>query len=230
MATLTFHGHSTVELQLGGRRIWIDPFLTGNPRAKADPGNVAADFVVLTHGHADHLGDTVAIAKQTGAAVAAAIEITSWLGTQGLTKLEPTNLGGTVRCGDVSVTFVQACHSSSYEVDGRAIYMGPAAGVVLKAQGKSVYHMGDTCLFGDIRLITERYGPFDVACVPTGDRFTMGLDDALTAARWINAKLTIPVHFGTFELIEDNGEEFVQRLARMGTNGKLLSAGESAEF
>jgi L-ascorbate metabolism protein UlaG (beta-lactamase superfamily) len=230
MATLTFHGHSACEIRIGGRHIWIDPFLTGNPKAVMDPGKVEADSIVLTHGHGDHLGDTVAIAKRTGATVYCNYEIMTWLTTQGLTKFEPANTGGTVRSGNVKITFVEARHSSSIDVNGVPSYLGVAHGVLVRGEGKRVYHMGDTALFSDIRLITERRGPFDVALVPTGDRFTMGLEDALVAARWVNARMTIPVHCGTFDLIEDNGQDFVRKLARLGTNGQLLEPGQTIEF
>lgn len=230
MAKLTFHGHSAIELAMGGRHVWIDPFLTGNPKATIGPEKAAADTIIVTHGHNDHFGDTIALARRTNAVVVANYEITSYCGKHGVKQVEPTNIGGTVMLGSLSVTFTPAIHSSSLEVDGQAIYMGIAAGVVLRADGKSLYHMGDTSLFSDIRLITERLGPFDVALVPTGDRFTMGLESSLTAARWINARMTIPIHHGTFPAIEANGEDFVRRLARLGTVGRLLASGESVEF
>jgi len=230
MATLTFHGHSAIELQMAGRRVWIDPFLTGNPKAVLRPDQVQADTLIVTHGHGDHFGDTVALARRTGAVVVSNYEITSYCRAQGVERIEPANVGGTVMAGKLSITFTPAIHSSSLEVNGQSLYMGVAAGVVLRAEGKSLYHMGDTSLFSDIRLITERLGPFDVALVPTGDRFTMGLESSLTAARWINARLTIPIHHSTFPIIEANAEDFVRRLARLGSNGRVLAPGESVEF
>ncbi|MCK6482845.1 MAG: metal-dependent hydrolase [Phycisphaerae bacterium] len=230
MASFTYHGHSAVELLLNGKRLWIDPFLSGNPLATVSADKVAADAIIITHGHADHFGDAIPIAQRTGAVVVANYEITSYCARHGVEKIEPANVGGSILIDGVSVTFTPAWHSSSLEVKGESLYMGLAAGVVIRGEGKSIYHMGDTALFSDIRLIVERLGPFDVAFVPTGDRFTMGLESSLTAARWINPRLTVPIHHSTFPIIEKNAEDFVRRLARLGTNGRVVASGETIEF
>lgn len=230
MATLTYHGHSAVELILGGKHVWIDPFLTGNPLAKADPAKVKADLIVLTHGHSDHVGDAPAISQRTGAPIAAAYELALYCQSQGAKHIEPTNIGGTIRAGDISVTFTQAWHSSSIDIGGKPVPMGPACGVVLRGEGKTIYHMGDTGLFSDIKLITERHGPFDLACIPCGDRFTMGLDDAVLAAQWIQARLSVPIHHSTFPIIEANGEAFARRLSSCDLKAVCLPSGGTASF
>lgn len=231
MAKLTFHGHSAVELELAGRHVWVDPFLTGNPKAVVKADAVRADVIVITHGHSDHVGDAVAIAKRTGAVIAGAYEVTTYCHEQGVARTEPANIGGTVPIGPINVTLTMAWHSSAIESpNGAPRYMGPSAGAVIKGEGKAIYHMGDTGLFSDIKLIAERLGPFQVALVPCGDRFTMGVDDAALAASWINARMTVPIHFGTFPIIGDNGAAFVEALTRRGLAGKALAPGESIEF
>lgn len=230
MPTLTYHGHSAVELQLAGKHVWIDPFLTGNPVAKADPAHVKADIIALSHGHSDHVGDAASIAQRTGATLVAAYELALYCHAKGAAKIEPTNIGGTVRIGDIRVTFTQAWHSSSIDIDGRPVPMGPACGLVIRGEGRTIYHMGDTGLFGDIKLIAERHGPFDVACIPCGDRFTMGLDDAVLAAQWIQARVSVPIHWGTFPIIENNGDAFARRLTSCDMKAAALAPGGSLTF
>lgn len=215
---ITFLGHAGFLLGDGSRTLAIDPFLTGNPLAEREAGDIECDAIALTHGHADHLGDTVAIAKRTGATVVAAFEIAEFLGGQGLEKLEPGNPGGRVRLPFASVSFTQAFHSSSYE--GR--YMGMPCGLVIEMAGVTVYHAGDTALFSDMRLIGEVYRP-SVAMLPIGDRFTMGPELASRAAELVGAKVAIPIHYNTWPPIEQDPAAFRPK----GVEVRVMRPGES---
>jgi L-ascorbate metabolism protein UlaG (beta-lactamase superfamily) len=222
--TITYFGHSAFALEAGGARVLIDPFFTGNPLAEK-AGIVGAeqraDAIVLTHGHGDHLGDTVPIAKRTGATVFCAWEIHEYLHEQGVTKTEPGNPGGRIEAPWGWVAFTQAFHSSSF--NGR--YMGQPMGVVVCIGGRTVYHCGDTGLFSDMKLLGEIYRP-DVAMVPIGDRFTMGPALATRAAELISAPLVIPVHYKTFGLLRQDAAGFAPR----GVEVRELAAGESLKL
>jgi L-ascorbate metabolism protein UlaG (beta-lactamase superfamily) len=222
--TITYFGHSAFALEAGGARVLIDPFFTGNPLAEK-AGIVGseqrADAIVLTHGHGDHLGDTVPIAKRTGATVFCAWEIHEYLHEQGVTKTEPGNPGGRIEAPWGWVAFTQAFHSSSF--NGR--YMGQPMGAVVCMGGRTVYHCGDTGLFSDMKLLGEIYRP-DVAMVPIGDRFTMGPALATRAAELISAPLVIPVHYKTFGLLRQDAAGFAPR----GVEVRELAAGESLKL
>lgn len=216
--TITFLGHSGFMFCDGEQTLVIDPFLTGNPAATLTPDNIRCSAIALTHGHADHLGDTVAIAKKNDAVVVGAFEIAEYLGSQGLEKLEPANPGGRVMLPFASVSFTQAFHSSSYE--GR--YMGMPCGIVLGMGGVRVYHAGDTGLFSDMKLIGEIYRP-DVAMLPIGDRFTMGPELATRAAEMIGAKTAIPMHYNTWPPIEQDPAQFKPK----GVEARVMQPGDS---
>lgn len=214
MLEITYLGHSAVVLDDGAHRLAIDPFITGNPLAPARPGLRADDIrvnaIAVTHGHADHVGDTVAIAKRTGATVFCAWEVHEYLQEQGVRATEPGNAGGRIDAPWGFVAFVQAFHSSSFE--GR--YMGQPMGAVVRMGGRTVYHCGDTALFSDMRLIGEVYRP-DVACIPVGDRFTMGPELATRAAEFIGAGVAIPIHYKTFGLLAQSCRGFSPRGVRV---------------
>lgn len=223
---ITFLGHSAFLLSNAQHRVLIDPFLTGNDLAPDAPGLLASDInpthIALTHGHDDHLGDTVAIAKRTGAPVFAAYEICSFLGEQGLTSLEPGNPGGQIATDFGFIAFTQAFHSSS--TAGR--YLGQPTGLIVRIGETTVYHAGDTGLFSDMALIGEIYKP-DVAILPIGDRFTMGPELASRAAEMIKpGKFAIPCHYNTFPPIQVDPARFRPR----GVEVKVLDPGQSASI
>lgn len=186
---VTFLGHSGFLFDDGRWALAVDPFLTGNPLAVHKPSDIRCQYVALTHGHADHMGDTATIAKANGATLIAVYEICDFLAGQGV-KSSPANVGGKVQTEFGWVAFTQAVHSSSYE--GR--YMGTACGLVIRMGGVTVYHCGDTALFSDMNLIALNYQP-DIACIPIGDRFTMGPELATRAAEMIRPEVAIPMHY-----------------------------------
>jgi L-ascorbate metabolism protein UlaG (beta-lactamase superfamily) len=176
--------------------------------------------VALTHGHEDHLGNTVAIAKETGAPVIAVHELAGYLQAQGVEKADPGNTGGMIPHDDFDLIFVPALHSSSNMVDGRPVYLGNPCGIVIAAHnGKTAYHMGDTDIFSDMALISELYRP-QIGFVPIGDRYTMGAKTAaLACKRFFNFETVVPCHYGTFPVIDQTADKFV---AEMGGNRVLV--------
>jgi L-ascorbate metabolism protein UlaG (beta-lactamase superfamily) len=208
--TLTYFGHAGFSLTDGRHTLVIDPFLTDNPVAVHKPADIRCDYIALTHGHSDHLGDTVAIAKRTNATVIAAFEICNYLGEQGITNLEPGNPGGRVTTSFGWVAFTQAFHSSSFE--GR--YLGMPCGIVTRIGDATVYHCGDTGIFGDMRLIGEIYQP-DVALIPIGDRFTMDPALATRAAEMIAPKVAVPIHYDTWPPIAQDPKRFAPKGVRV---------------
>ncbi|HLR42317.1 MAG TPA: metal-dependent hydrolase [Pseudogracilibacillus sp.] len=224
---ITYHGHSAVSIETETHKILMDPFITGNELSDLDPNTVEADVILLTHGHGDHVGDTFAIAERTGAQIVAINELAVYLNQKGL-NAHGMNIGGAYDFDFGNVKFTQAFHSSSYEEeDGTFIYTGMPAGIILTVGDKVLYHVGDTGLFSDLKLIGERHD-IDVALVPIGDNFTMGPEDALVAADWINAKTVIPVHYNTFPVIEQDGDAFAEKV-KTG-KGLALKVGETFEL
>ncbi len=189
---ITYLGHAGFLLSDGTHTVAIDPFLTGNPLAPMTEDALTCNAVLLSHGHEDHIGDTVAIAKRCGATIIANYEIASWSTEQGLDSIG-ANPGGKVTTDWGWVALTQAFHSSSY--GGRP--MGVACGLVVHMGGKTIYHLGDTGLFSDLKLIGEIYKP-DVACIPIGDLFTMGPELGTRAAEFVGAPVAIPMHYKTF--------------------------------
>ncbi len=222
---LTFHGQSAVEIQTEKHSIWIDPFIKGNDTAVVDIEDVKPDVILLTHGHNDHAGDAEEIARKNNSLIVAPFELAEYFGTKGL-NVHPMHIGGGHQFEWGHVKWTQAFHGSSFtEEEGTVVYTGMPAGILFTAEGKTIYHAGDTALFSDMKLIGERNN-VDVAFLPIGDNFTMGPEDAATAAEWVNAKLTVPIHYNTFPLIEQDADQFVSSLK---VEGKVLKPGESIE-
>ena len=197
-----FLGHACFELADGDATVLIDPFLTGNPKAAIGAEDAAATTILLTHGHADHIGDTVAIARRTGAPVLAMAEIANELAEEGVETIGP-NLGGTVRFDWGWVKMVPAWHSSTTPKGT----VNTPAGLLINFQDTIVYHLGDTCVFSDLQLVGKR-NPIDVALMCIGGFYTMDQVDALDAAELVGAKTVIPCHYNTFPGIEADAQAF----------------------
>ena len=216
---ITWYGHSAFRLDFAGRAVLIDPFFTGNPAFVSDKAAATKGVtqIVLTHGHADHVGDTLDIAKQNGATVTTNYDLCMWLAGKGLEKFNPMNTGGTTDLGGFTVTMVRADHSSGDIKDGMPIYLGNPCGVIVKAKGEpTVWHMGDTDIFSDMALLAEIHQP-KVAMVPIGDRFTMGPETAaLAVRRFFKPRVAIPCHYGSFPIIEPTADRFVAALEGSG--------------
>lgn len=224
---LSYHGHSCVEIQLeDGTNLLIDPFITGNPVSDLKTEEVKTDVILVTHGHSDHVGDMIPIGKNNGALVVSIVEIANFADKQGVSS-HGMNLGGKHQFPFGQIQFVPALHSSGYDYQGDTLYMGEPAGIVFQAEGKTVYHAGDTALFSDMKLLNQFYD-IDVAFLPIGDNFTMGPEEAAVAAEYINAKTVVPIHYNTFELIRQDASTFVDRL-KPGT-GKIMRVGDSIEL
>jgi L-ascorbate metabolism protein UlaG (beta-lactamase superfamily) len=212
---ITWFGHSAFRLDLAGDAVLIDPFFTGNPAFASDKAAAikGVSHIVLTHGHGDHVGDTLDIAKSNGATVTTNYDLGMWLVSKGLEKFNPMNTGGTTDLGGFTVTLVRADHSSGDMMNGTPIYLGNPCGAIIKAKGEpTVYHMGDTDIFSDMALIAEIHQP-KLAMVPIGDRFTMSpATAALAVKRFFKLDVVVPCHYGSFPIIEANADKFVAEM------------------
>jgi L-ascorbate metabolism protein UlaG (beta-lactamase superfamily) len=204
----TWLGHSAFQLNIDGHPILIDPFLTGNPLAAADPNDLAAEMIFLSHAHGDHLGDTVEIALRTGAKVVSNFEISNWLNAQGVENVHGQNPGGGYDHGIVHCKFTVAFHSSSFP-DGT--YGGNPCGFVFSARGQRLYFAGDTSLFSDMQLIGEM--GLDVAFLPIGDNFTMGPDDSLQAIKYLRPRYVVPMHYKTWPVIDQDASAWANMVS-----------------
>ena len=212
---IRFLGQACFELSEGDARVLVDPFLKpNNPISPVTADELEPTHILLTHGHADHMADAVPLAKRTGAHCVALVEMASWLQAQGIEAVSDPNLGGTVEFDWGWVKLVQAFHTNTIPGSAESpfsaetgVVIGQAAGLVINIGGKTVYHLGDTCLFGDMKLIAERT-PVDIALVPIGGHYTMDRHDAVIAADLIGASTAIPMHYNTFPPIEADAEAF----------------------
>lgn len=220
-----FLGQSGFAVTTGEHEFLIDPFLSGNPKAVNKPDEFTPSFIVLTHAHGDHYGDTEAIAKRSGAKVVSSFEVVTYLGNKDIEGV-PTNIGGQVELPFGTVKYTPAWHSNSLP-DGT--YAGMPAGVVLGLGGKRIYHAGDTALFSDMALIGK--GGLELAILPIGDQLTMGPDDAVEAVKLLRPKRVIPVHYNTFPFIEQDPMAFKQKVeSETDAEVTILEPGERVEL
>ncbi|MEI8042322.1 MAG: metal-dependent hydrolase [Verrucomicrobiota bacterium] len=224
---VTYYGHSCFAAQVAGRTLLFDPFITGNPLAKAiNVSAVPADYILVSHGHEDHLADAADIAKRTGATILSNYEVAVWFGKQGVSRTHPLNHGGTCRLDFGSVKFVNAIHSSSMP-DGTC--GGNPGGFVVESQEGNFYYSGDTALTLDMKLIGEST-KLDFAVLCIGDNFTMGVEDAIKAAEFVRCDEVLGVHYNTFPPIKIDGQAAISRFQANRKNLHLLLPGESHSF
>lgn len=239
---LTYFSHSCFLVETDSHRFIIDPYLSGNPlaeKAEIKPENVVCDYVFVTHGHFDHLGDAVQIARKNNATVIAMYEVADFLAHSEKIKTHGMGVGGAHVFSDEKGSFEAkmtiAFHSAGYDVsngelsDGRFVYLGNPAGFLIKADGDTIYHAGDTALTLEMKLL-GKLNKIDVALLPIGDNFTMGPKDAAMAAKFLKCDLAIPMHYNTFGLIEQNPEKFVKKCEKRGVYARALDIGQSVEF
>jgi L-ascorbate metabolism protein UlaG (beta-lactamase superfamily) len=214
-AKITWLGHSGFILETTEHTILIDPFLTGNPLAPFQANSLKADFILLTHGHGDHVGDTVSIAKRTGATVVGNFEVGNWIKAQGVANVATMNTGGSGKFAFGNLKLTLAFHSSSMP-DGS--YGGSPNGLTLKLNnGLVIHHCGDTALFSDMQIISE--DSLDLVMVPIGDYFTMGPRDSIRAIQWLAPEYVIPVHYNTFPPIAQDAGAWADMVSKL-TNSK----------
>jgi L-ascorbate metabolism protein UlaG (beta-lactamase superfamily) len=228
--SFTWLGHATfLFITPGGRRMVLDPWIAGNPSSPEAAKKLGAlDLILISHGHDDHAGDAVPLARSSGAHLIAPFELAEWLQARGLRHVTAMNPGGTVTLFDVGITMVPAVHSSSVTEDGRTIYLGAAAGYVIRLEdGLTVYFAGDTAVFGDMRLIGEMYQPA-IGFLPIGDLYTMGPEQAAKACDLLGLRQVVPMHYGTFPALTGTPAQLRELVEPRGIQVLELRPGETA--
>ena len=225
MPKATFYGHACVAIENDNHKIIIDPFLTGNSLAAIKAENIEASHVLITHGHGDHIGDSIEIAKRNNATIIASFELANLCAKEGV-EIHPMHIGGGFDFDFGRVKLTIAHHGGGYGEDA-SIYTGPPVGFLVTMDNKTLYHPGDTGLFYDMKLIGEM-NKIDLAFLPIGDNFTMGIDDAVKAVEFIKPKKVVPIHYDTFPIIEKKPEEFADKVT--DSEVVILKPGESIEY
>jgi len=220
---VTWYSHATIGLEIGNYKILVDPYFTGNPAATTSADKVAADFILVTHGHFDHVGDVVTVAKRTGAMVVSNFEIAEWMDKQGVKKTHGQHIGGAHDHPFGNLKLTPTLHGSGLP-DGTN-GGNPAGFVITTKEGMKIYIVGDTGLFSDMKLIGQQ--GIDLAFVPIGDNYTMGPEDAYKAVELIMPKQVIPIHYNTWELIAQDAEKWAERVRKLGVKVHVLKPGES---
>ena len=218
-------GHSCFLITTPKAKILIDPFLVGNPMAAAKAEDVECDFILVSHAHADHFGDAVAIAKRTGATIVASYELALYAGSQGA-KVHPMGCGGGKDFSFGRVQLTIAHHTSSVDGPSGSVMVGAPVGFLITAEDRVIYFAGDTALTMDMQLLGDRK-PIDLALLPIGDNFTMGPEDAAEAVRMLKPKLTVPMHYNTFEAIQVDPRVFVREAGKHGYQVEVMQPGAS---
>ncbi len=225
MPKITYLGHSAFLLETQKTNIVIDPFLSDNPLAKAKPEDIKVEYILLSHGHGDHLGNSIEIAKADDATIIAPFELANYCAGKGV-QVHPMYIGGSHEFPFGRVKLTIAHHGSSAP-DGT--YTGNPCGFLVYADGKTFYHPGDTGLFYDMKLIGDM-NKIDLAVLPIGDNFTMGIDDAVIATEFLKPKMVIPMHYNTFDVIKVDPKDFVNKVKNKGLDAMILAVGSSYQF
>lgn len=221
---IKYLGHSCLLIESEGKKVIIDPFLNNNPNCSVKAEDVQVDGILVTHGHIDHVGDSVEIAKNNNCPIVAGYELAMHLAKEGV-EIHPLGIGGQFEFSWGTVKLVQTQHGTGIEWGEENIYGSTPTGFILTMNNKTVYHAGDTGLFGDMKILGE-LNHIDFAALPIGDNFTMGIEDSIIAAGWLKAKKYIPIHYNTFEMISQDPSKWLERMKESNLPGEVLNLGE----